>query len=57
MSADAKGSHEALVLLLRALTLPTVARCAEEVARKAEREGWSFVQYLHSPGSAAFRSA
>jgi DNA replication protein DnaC len=47
MSADAKGSHEALVLLLRALKLPTVARCAEEVARKAEREGWSFVQYLH----------
>ena len=47
MSADAKGSQEALVLLLRALKLPTVARCAEEVDRKAEREGWSFVQYLH----------
>jgi DNA replication protein DnaC len=44
MTADAKASLEALVLLLRALKLPTVARCS---ARKAEREGWSFVQFLH----------
>jgi DNA replication protein DnaC len=47
MTADAKVSLEALVLLLRALKLPTVARCSEELARKAEREGWSFVQFLH----------
>jgi DNA replication protein DnaC len=47
MTADAKASLEALVLLLRALKLPTVARCSEELARKAEREGWSFVQFLH----------
>ena len=37
---------EALVILLRILRLPTIARHAEEVARKAEREGWSFVQFL-----------
>jgi len=47
MSVDTKASLEALVLLLRALKLPTVARCSEEIARKAEREGWSFGQYLH----------
>jgi DNA replication protein DnaC len=38
---------ESLVLLLRALKLPSVARHAGEVAHKAEREGWSFMQYLH----------
>jgi DNA replication protein DnaC len=38
--------HEALVMLLRVLKLPTVARHAEEVAHKAEREGWTFGQYL-----------
>lgn len=37
----------ALVILLRALKLPTIARHAEEVAQVAEREGWSFVRYLH----------
>ena len=37
---------ESLLLLLRVLKLPTVARHAEEVANKAEREGWSFGQYL-----------
>lgn len=47
MTTDAKASLEALVLLLRALKLPTVARCSEELARKAEREGWSFLQFLH----------
>src|SRR5690606_36428001 len=31
---------------LRSLKLPTVARFHEEVAQKAEREGWSFGQYL-----------
>jgi len=34
-------------MLLRALKLPTVAKHASEVAQKAEREGWSFGQYLH----------
>lgn len=38
--------HDALALLLRQLKLPTIARHAGEVAAKAEREGWSFGQYL-----------
>lgn len=36
-----------LAILLRALKLPTVARHAEEVARLAEREAWTFERYLH----------
>ena len=36
MSADASGTHAGLVIMLRALKLPTVSRCAEEVATKAE---------------------
>jgi DNA replication protein DnaC len=38
---------ESLSILMRALKLPTFARHAEEVAQKAEREGWTFGQYLH----------
>ena len=37
----------ALAVLLKALKMPTVARHADEVAHQAEREGWSFTQYLH----------
>jgi DNA replication protein DnaC len=37
----------ALVILLRALKLPTIARHAEEVAQLAEREGWTFIRYVH----------
>jgi DNA replication protein DnaC len=33
--------------MLRALRLPSFLACHEEVAIKAEREGWSFGQYLH----------
>ncbi len=40
------ASHDALVMLLRVLKLPTVARHAEAIAEKAEREGWAFGQYL-----------
>jgi len=36
-----------LAMLLRALKLPTVARHADEVEQLAEREGWTFVRYLH----------
>jgi len=36
-----------LALMLRALKLPTVARHAEDVARLAEREGWTFERYVH----------
>jgi DNA replication protein DnaC len=42
-----KSPLAALVILLRALKLPTIARHAEEVAQLAEREGWTFVHYLH----------
>ena len=38
---------ESLAMLMRALKLPTFARHAEEIAQKAEREGWTFGQYLH----------
>ena len=44
--APAPSARDALAVLLRALKLPTVARHAEEVAQKAEHEGWSFGQYL-----------
>jgi DNA replication protein DnaC len=47
MSATSETSTmAALLMLLRVLKLPTVARHAEEVAQKAEREGWSLLQYL-----------
>lgn len=38
---------ESLKMLLRALKLPSFSRYAEEIATKAEREGWSFGRYLH----------
>ena len=37
---------DALVVLLRALKLPAFSRYAEEIATKAEREGWTFGHYL-----------
>jgi DNA replication protein DnaC len=36
-----------LAILCRGLKLPTIARHAEEVARLAEREGWTHERYLH----------
>ena len=36
-----------IAMILRELKLPTVKGTYEEVARKAENEGWSFEQYLH----------
>lgn len=35
-----------LAMLLRVLKLPTIGRYADDVATKAEHEGWSFAQYL-----------
>ncbi len=40
------SAQETLTLMLRVLKLPTIGRFAEEVAHKAEREGWTFGQYL-----------
>lgn len=37
---------EALGGLLRTLRLPSIVRCHQEIAAKAESEGWSFEQYL-----------
>lgn len=48
MTAFAETSPlAALMILLRALKMPTIARHAEEIAHLAEREGWTFVRYLH----------
>ena len=38
---------ESLAMLMRGLKMPAFARYAEEIAQKAEREGWTFGQYLH----------
>ena len=38
--------HQSLALYLRTLKLPSFAAHHEEVARRAEKEGWSFGQYL-----------
>jgi len=46
-SAPTPATTEALAVLLRALKLPTVSHHAEAVASTAEREGWSFVHFLH----------
>jgi len=39
-------TSESLPMLLRALKLPAFLTYHAEVAERAEREGWSFVQYL-----------
>ena len=36
-----------LTMLLRSLKLPSFVHSHEEIAQKAEREGWSFGQFLH----------
>ena len=38
---------DSLAMLLRTLKLPAFARYADEVAHKAESEGWSFRQFVH----------
>lgn len=45
--APSTSAVESLAMLMRALKLPAFARYAEEIAQKAEREGWTFGQYLH----------
>jgi DNA replication protein DnaC len=44
---DNTSPLDALVILLRALKMPTIARHAEKVAQLAEREAWTFIRYLH----------
>ena len=43
----AASMQESLSILLRALKLPAFARHYADVAQKAEREGWTFGQYVH----------
>ena len=38
--------YESLSMLLRVLKMPTIARHAEAVAQQAERDGWTFGQFL-----------
>ena len=38
---------DSLGIMMRSLKLPAFARYAQEVAQKAEREGWTFGRYLH----------
>ncbi len=40
-------SIKSLDMMLRALRLPSFFSCHEETAINAERQGWSFGQYLH----------
>ena len=48
MSSDiTTTTSDSLAVLLRALKLPTVARLSEEIASKAEKEGWTYGKYLH----------
>lgn len=42
-----RSPEATLALHLRSLKLPSFARAHEELARQAERESWSFSQYLH----------
>ncbi len=46
-SAPPSSPHASLALMMRSLKLPAFARYAEEIAQKAEREGWTFGAYLH----------
>ena len=41
------ASSDALTVMLRSLKLPTVLRHFEEMAGKAEKEGWTYGKYLH----------
>ena len=46
MTATTPPSEPTLAMMLRVLKMPTMGKHTEEVAAQAEREGWSFVQYL-----------
>lgn len=46
-ATPATSPVESLGIMMRSLKLPAFARYAEEIAQKAEREGWTFGRYLH----------
>lgn len=47
-TTDKNGSEpiDSLQVLLRTLKLPTVFELCQELAARAEKEGWSFIEYL-----------
>lgn len=47
MTTSTTASFESLALMMRTLRLPAFTRYAEETAKKAEREGWTFGQFLY----------
>jgi len=47
MTTTTPTLEQSLAILLRSLKLPSFTQFYTEVAQKAEREGWSFGQYLH----------
>jgi DNA replication protein DnaC len=47
MTTALKTSHPSLSILLRTLKLPSFTEHWEEISSKAEREGWTFGQFLH----------
>jgi DNA replication protein DnaC len=47
MTTAPKTPHQSLSLLLRTLKLPSFTEHWEEISSKAEREGWTFGQFLH----------
>ena len=51
MPAVATPSTESLHVLLKALKLPGVAAHFEEVSERAQRQGWTFVAFLHELAS------
>ncbi len=46
-TGQAQTPKQSLTILLRALKLPSFTRYHEEIAAKAERESWTFGQFLH----------
>jgi len=47
MSEDSQSKSQSLALLLRSLRLPAFIRYAEQVAQQAERQSWTYGQYLY----------
>jgi DNA replication protein DnaC len=47
MTTAPKTPHPSLSILLRTLKLPSFTEHWEEISSKAEREGWTFGQFLH----------
>ncbi len=42
---------QSMAMMLRSLRLPSFQKYSEEIASKAEREGWTYGQYLKPCGA------